>query len=177
MAVRLLIRALVGISLVAGVVPSGTAGAQEALPPRDGPALDSGTSTPKPDTLLDALAKDLRLSLSARPDETTLRLPLAPEEWSFFKGVQPYAAVSPSLVRPVTEGGAGLAAPNRESTEDPWKGLGLGAGVKWRLSDRLDLFGQYLFTTLPGGDAPTSTPIMRRDIENPGVKGGFSIHF
>lgn len=172
------IRALVGVSLVAGALLSRPASAQEALPPTDGPALDSGTATTQPDKrLLDAIAKDLHLSLSAKPEETTLRLPLSPQQWSFFKGVQPYAAVSPSVVRPVTEGGAGLAAPGREPTEEPWKGLGLGAGVTWRLSDRVDLFGQYLFTTLPGAAAPTGSPFMRREIDNPGVKGGFSIHF
>src|SRR5437867_12547970 len=64
MAVRLPIRALVGTWLVVGVVFSQTAGAQGALPPSDGPALDSGTTPLKPYTLLYSPATHLRLSPS-----------------------------------------------------------------------------------------------------------------
>ena len=53
----------------------------------------------------------------------------------------------------------------------------MGAGVKWHLSDRVDLFGQYLFMSLPGSDASTGSPAMRRDVESPGLKAGFSIQF
>ncbi len=167
-----------GLSLVAGGLLGQTAGAQEALPLKDGTAFDNGPSAAKPGhSLLDAIAKDLRLGFLATPDETTLRLPLAPGEWSLLKGVQPYAMLSPSTVRPITEAGIGLAAPARDPAEDPWKGLGVGAGLRWHLSDRLDLFGQYQFMSLPGGSAPTGSPLLRRETESPGVKGGLSIHF
>ena len=111
------------------------------------------------------------------PGHSTVRLPLAPGNWSFFKDVQPYAAFSPSTLKPITEAEPGLAAPPREAGDDPWKGLGVGAGFKWRLSDRVDLFGQYQFMSLPGANAPTGSPFMRRETETPGVKAGFQIHF
>jgi hypothetical protein len=41
----------------------------------------------------------------------------------------------------------------------------------------VDLFGQYQFMSLPGGNAPTGSPFMRRETENPGVKAGLQIHF
>ncbi len=84
---------------------------------------------------------------------------------------------NPSTVKPITGAEPGLAGPLREPAEDSWKGLGLGAGFQWRLSDRLDLFGQYQFMSLPGANAPTGQPLMRRETESPGVKAGFSIHF
>ena len=128
-------------------------------------------------SILDAISKDLHLELWKESDDGTLKLPLAPAEWSFFREVRPYAALSPSVVRPLTDSGAALASPSRETSDDPWKGLGVGAGLKWRLSDRLDLFGQYQFMNLPGANTPTSSPFLRRDVESPGLKGGFSIHF
>ncbi len=171
------IRPLIAVSLLA-VALARPAAAQEAVPLRDDSSADGRTRQAQPDkAFLDALAKDLGLSLSTKPSESALRVPLMPSEWSLLRGMQPYAALSPSAARPVIDGGTALAAPDRETVEDPWRGLGVGAGVKWHLSDRLDLFGQYQFMTLPGGNAPTGSPFIRRDLETPGVKGGFSIHF
>ena len=170
-------RALVAAGLLAAALWGAPAVAQEALPVTNGPA-DVGTQPAPPDRpSLDALARDLGLSLLAKPGETSVRVPLAPRDWSFLKGIEPYATLSPSAVKPILDASTGLAAPDRDFAEDQWKGLGVGAGVRWRLSDRLDLFGQYLFTTLPGAHEPTASPVIRRDSESPGVKGGFSIHF
>ena len=172
------IRALIGASLLAGILVGGTATAQEALPRKDDPSFDLGPNlTSSRASLLDLIAKDVRFDLMAKPDAVTVRMPLAPAGWSLLEGMQPYAALSPSTVKPIGEGGFGLAAPAREATDEPWKGLGVGAGLQWHLSDRLDLFGQYQFVTLPGGSAPTGSPLMRRESESPGVKAGLSIHF
>ncbi len=108
-------------------------------------------------------------------DEATVKVPLAPSDWSLLKDVQPYAALSPSTARVLND--ATLSAANRDAADEPWKGLGVGAGVKWHLSDRVDLFGQYLFMSLPGSNASTGSPLMRRDVESPGLKAGFSIQF
>jgi hypothetical protein len=152
-----------------------TAGAQEPRVSKD--ALDGAPSVAAPDrNFLDSLAKNLNLSLVTTPGQSTVRLPLTPGNWSFFTDVQAYAALSPSTVKPITEA-EGLSAPAREPGEDPWKGLGVGAGLKWRLSDRVDLFGQYQFMSLPGGNSSTGSPFLRRETENPGIKAGLQIHF
>ena len=129
------------------------------------------------DVGLDLIAKDVRFDLLTRPEAVSVRLALTPSDWSLLKGIQPYVALSPSTVRPISESGLGLAAPNRETADEPWKGLGMGAGIQWHLTDRLDFFGQYQFVTLPGASASTGSPIMRRDSDNPGVRAGFSLHF
>lgn len=170
------LRTLLMVPLFACALLAQMAAAQESPSPLD--LIDSGPVTTRSDrSLLDGIAKDLGLTLLADRDQTTFRLPLAPEDWSLLKGMRPYATLSPSTVRPITGAELGLAAPFREAAEDPWKGLGLGAGLRWHLSDRLDLFGQYQFMSLPGANAPTGSLFMRREIENPGPKAGLSIHF
>jgi hypothetical protein len=170
-------RALLGMLLLTGVFGYRVAAAQEALPSKDDRPFTFEPSAPRStQSVLDLLAKDVRFDLLARPDAVTVRLPLAPADWSLLKGMQPYVALSPSTVKPI-EGTFGLATPAREATDEPLKGLGMGAGLQWHLSDRLDLFGQYQFVTLPGGSAATGSPIMRRDSDNPGVRAGFSVHF
>jgi hypothetical protein len=179
MVIRLRVRVVLAMLLAAGSVFGGAVAAEEAIPLKDLTPADLGASPARPEKfLLDAIAKDLRLNLWTRPDETMLRVPLASSEWSLLKGLQPYAALNPRTLRSVIDGAAALAPPDREYAEDPWKGLGVGAGIKWRLSDRLDLYGQYQFMTLPGGSAPSASPFLRPDVEaSPSLKGGFSIHF
>ena len=176
MTVRFWLRTLLMVFLVVGGLLAQAAASQEGLLAVD--AIGSGPGAPKTDpSFLAGIAKDLGLTLLTSPGQATLRVPLAPGDWSLLKGVQPYAMFNPSTVKPITGAEPGLTEPLREPTEDSWKGLGLGAGFKWRLSDRLDLFGQYQFISLPGANAPTGSPLMRRDVESPGVKAGFSIHF
>src|SRR5262249_1336733 len=118
-------------------------------------------------------AKDLGLSLSRSND---LTVPLAPGEWT-LGGLRPYATISPRVWRPVSEGLTGLATPDRETETELGHGLGLGAGVSWRLSNRVDLFGQYLFRANPSGGVAPTNPTLRPDLDAPGLKGGFSIRF
>ena len=75
------------------------------------------------------------------------------------------------------DGLTGLAVPERESTADPSHGLGIGPGLTWHLSDRLDLFGQYLFRATPSSSGPAASPLLQPDAESSGLKGGFSIRF
>jgi hypothetical protein len=81
------------------------------------------------------------------------------------------------VLRSPSDGLIGLAVPDREALTDLSHGLGLGAGFSWRLSDRLDLFGEYLFRAQPGGGVPGTSPVLRPDVEGTGLKGGFSIRF
>ena len=122
-------------------------------------------------------SRDLALT-SKSPGQTTLWLPLTPSEWILFKGMRPFATFSPSTLEPITRPEPRLATTLRDPTaEDSWKGLGLGAGFQWRLTDRLDLSSQYQFMSLPGANAPTGSPYMRRETESPGLKAGLTIHF
>jgi len=174
MSVGLWLRTLLLGPLVAGAFLVQSAAGQDNPSVRVDP--DSGSAAIKLDPLfLDFGAKEQGYSLSS-PRQTTLWLPLAPAEWSLFKGVRPFATISPSTIGPI-RADPGLLGSPRDAPEDSWKGLGVGAGFQWRLSDRLDLFGQYQFMSLPGANAPTGSPLMRRDTEGPGVKAGFSIHF
>ena len=174
-----MLRPLIGVSLLTGLLWAGMAVAQEAFPPKEDPAFTFEPSGARSgDSILDLIAKDVSFfDLKTRPDAVSMRLALTPSDWSLLKGIQPYLALNPSTVRPISESGLGLAAPSREAAEQPWKGLGMGAGIEWHLSDRVDLFGQYQFVTLPGASASTGSPIMRRDSDNPGVRAGFSLHF
>ena len=104
---------------------------------------------------------------------TFVRLPLAPQRWSLFGRLQPYASLSPRAHAPADEV-TGLAAPIRE-TDALSKGLEVGAGVSWHLSDRFELFGEYQLLNMGGRNAPTEGPLGRRDLEAPSLKGGFSI--
>ena len=178
MAVGHEVRLLIAAVLAAAACLGGSADAQEGRP-GSGAAPVPGSSGPaSPDrALLDAMVKDLDLSLSRPGESTSLRVPLTPSEWT-LSGLRPYAAFNPRVLKPVTDGPTGLAAPERESVEDLSHGVGVGAGLRWRLSDRLDLFGEYLFPALPASSAPTSSPALRPDAEAPaGLKGGFSIRF
>jgi opacity protein-like surface antigen len=173
---RYSLRTLMLVALVAGGLLVQTAAAQDVSAAREGLDVRPGGAAPDR-SVLGAVQKTPSFSLLASPDQTTLRLPLAPSDWSLLKGVQPYATLNPSVIKPITGAESGLALPFRESADDSWKGLGIGAGFQWRLSDRLDLFGQYQFVSLPGSNAPTGSPFMKREVESPGLKAGLSIHF
>ena len=96
------------------------AAAEDARPNGGWSLFDDAAVPARPDrTLLTLLGKDLQLKLFTGIDEHTLKVPLAPGEWSFLKDVQPYAALSPSTARVLTD--ATLSAANRETADEPWK--------------------------------------------------------
>src|SRR5262245_60968004 len=176
MNVRHRFRALPLVPLIVGALLVQSAAAQGGPYPKD-PLDSSQASTKANDFSLFEGSKGLALT-SKNPGQSTLWLPLTPGEWSLFKGMRPFATFSPSTLEPITRLEPGVATTLREPTsEDSWKGLGLGAGFQWRLTDRLDLFGQYHFISLPGANAPTGSPYMRRETESPGLKAGLTIHF
>jgi hypothetical protein len=125
-------------------------------------------------SVLGAVARDLGLSLTTRPDEPMVRLPLMPRDWSLWGRVQPYAALSPRVVRPAVEDGTGLTGPVREYRDDLSRGVHLGSGLNWRISDRVEIFGEYFFLPRAGGG---TAPPTSRDVDPPELKGGFSIKF
>ena len=135
----------------------------------------AGAEDPRDQTVLDSAVKDLGLTLLAKPDDTFVRLPLAPQRWSLFGRMQPYASLSPRAHAPAEEVN-GLAAPIRE-TDALSKGVDVGAGLSWHLSDRFELFGEYQLLNMGGRNAQPDVPIGRRDLDAPSLKGGFSIRF
>ena len=137
------------------------------------PLADAGD--PRDQIVLDSVVKDLGLTLLAKPDDTFVRLPLAPQRWSLFGRMQPYASLSPRAQAPAEEV-TGLAAPIRERNALS-KGVEVGAGVSWHLSDRFELFGEYQLLNMGGRNAQPDVPLGRRDLDAPSLKGGFSIRF
>ena len=135
----------------------------------------AGAGDVRDQTVLDSVVKDLGLTLLAKPDDTFVRLPLAPQQWSLFGRMQPYASMSPRARAPAEEV-TGLAAPIRE-TDALSKGVEVGAGVSWHLSDRLELFGEYQLLNMGGRNAQPDGPLGRRDLDAPSLKGGFSFRF
>jgi hypothetical protein len=135
----------------------------------------AGAEDARDQTVLDGVVKDLGFTLLAKPDDTFVRLPLAPQRWSLFGRMQPYASLSPRALAPAEEV-TGLAAPIRE-TDALSKGVDVGAGVSWHLSDRFELFGEYQLLNMGARNAPTEGPLGRRDLDAPSLKGGFSIRF
>jgi hypothetical protein len=176
MAARRLLRPLIAVALVATALLARPAGAEDAR--AASAALPAGevSALPPDKDFLAALASELRLSLSSRPGEVILRMPLAPTEWS-LSGLRPYAALSPRVLKPTMDSLTGLAAPQRELAQDLSHGLGVGPGFTWHLSNRLDLFGQYLFRATPSTGVPADSPTLRPDTDSSGLKGGFSVRF
>ncbi len=128
-------------------------------------------------SVLDAVVKDLGLSLLAKADDSTVRVPLSPRGFTLLGRVTPYASMSPRVFTPGFEDVIGLATPMREPVDELSKGLGLGAGVNWHLSDWLEIFGEYQLFSVRGRGASTDNPLGRREIDSPTLKGGFSIRF
>jgi len=135
----------------------------------------AGAEDPRDQTVLDSVVKDLGLTLLDKPDDTFVRLPLAPQRWSLFGRMQPYASLSPRARAPAEEL-TGLAAPIRE-TDALSKGVDVGAGLSWHLSDRFQLFGEYQLLNMGGRMAPTEGSPGRRELDAPSLKGGLSIRF
>jgi hypothetical protein len=138
-------------------------------------AQPAGAGDPRDQTVLNSVVKDLGITLLAKPDDSFLRVPLAPQRWSLFGRLQPYASLSPRAHAPADEM-TGLAAPIRE-TDALSKGVDVGAGVSWHLSDRFELFGEYQVLNMGGRNAQPDVPLGRRDLDAPSLKGGFSIRF
>jgi hypothetical protein len=138
-------------------------------------APPAGAGDARDQTVLDSVVKDLGITLLTKPDDTFVRVPLAPQRWSLFGRMQPYASLSPRAHAPAEEL-TGLAAPIRE-TDALSKGVDVGAGVSWHLSDRFELFGEYQLLNMGGRNAQPDAPLGRHDFDAPSLKGGFSIRF
>lgn len=143
--------------------------------PRDPSARTA--AVPPVAAALDGIARDLGVSLLAPAEEPTVRVPLKAGDWTLLGRMQPYAALSARTIKPDLLEASGVTAPARESRiDDPSNGVGIGGGLSWRLSDRLDLFGEYLFVPRPRSSS-SSASSTRRDADPPELKGGVTVKF
>jgi hypothetical protein len=126
---------------------------------------------------LRALVSEGELGLYAEPDDPTRRIPLRPRGRGLLGGEWlPYATIRPSgpLFESDTASAAGLHGP--EPRYDLSRGLDVGAGLSWHLSQGLSLFGEYRL--LPIRPAPAGIGDAHgREAEGPELKGGVHIRF
>ena len=126
---------------------------------------------------LRALVSEAELGLYAEPDDPTRRIPLGLRGRGLLGGEWlPYATIRPSgpLFESDTAGAAGLHG--LEPRYDLSRGLDLGAGLSWQLSQGLSVFGEYRF--LPVRPAPVGIGDANgREAEGPELKGGVHIRF
>jgi hypothetical protein len=150
---------------VAALLLSAAAASAQAIDPsrfRDSPA-----GVPDAADQLTRVVKDLGLSLFPGPLGSSLVLPLG------GTGVlRPYAAIGGTLgVTPFED----RLAPY-ENLARPGESAELGAGFSWRLTDRLELFGEYRFLSIrpASDDSGRSTRDADSDTQ---IQGGLSIRF
>jgi len=128
-------------------------------------------STPSPFSYLD-------ISVVRDGTESALRMPLAPGEdardSARFGRFVPYVSVGASLLEQET--GRDATGPPFEDARNPRKGVEIGAGVTWKLFERVELFGEYRFLNVnPDPAESASTGLFRRDLDGPTLKGGINI--
>jgi hypothetical protein len=126
---------------------------------------------------LRALVSEGELGLYAEPDDPTRRIPLGPRGRGLLGGGWlPYATIRPS--GPLFEGDTASAAGlhGLEPRYDLSRGLDVGAGLSWHLSQGLSLFGEYRL--LPIRPAPAGIGDAHgREADGPELKGGVHIRF
>lgn len=128
-------------------------------------------STPSPFSYLD-------VSVVRDGTESALRMPLAPgddaRDSARFSRFVPYLSVGANLLG--LDSGRDATGPLFENARNPRKGVEVGAGVAWKLFERVELFGEYRFLHVnPDPADAASTGLFRRDLDGPTLKGGINI--
>jgi len=136
-------------------------------------AAPARAGDPSERSVLDEITKDLSLNMLAKPDDTLLKVPLAPERWSLFGVLQPYASLSPRVYTPAVDTLGGLGPAIRDPADDPLKAVRLGAGLSLHLSNKLEVFGEYQILNMGAGRGVQ----LEGSLGSPGLKGGFSIRY
>jgi len=139
----------------------GTALAVDASGP-DQPQVPTSRSVP-----------DLRFSISDMPGETTLRLPLSPENAPVYGPFSPYLSLGAKTSQNIPWNST-FSPGLRNDPEGPESDLKLGAGFALPLSDRAQLFGEYNF--LRGRlDPGAGRGLLQRESDGTDFRAGFSI--
>ena len=116
------------------------------------------------------------LSVDRDGAERSLRVPLASREDRRALGrvVVPYLSVgattqADSSIRDNTVLYENVARGQRS-------GMDMGAGLAWKLSERMELFGEYRFLRMnPDPAEAVGSGVLHRDVDGPLLKGGFTI--
>ena len=137
----------------------------------DPPKAADSTPTPSPFSYLD-------ISVVRDGTERALRMPLAPgddaRDSARFSRVVPYLSVGANLLG--LDSGRDVTGPLFEDARNPRKGVEVGAGIAWKLFERVELFGEYRFLHVnPDPADAASTGLFRRDLDGPTLKGGINI--
>lgn len=137
----------------------------------DPPKAADSTPTPSPFSYLD-------ISVVRDGTESALRMPLAPgddaRDSARFSRFVPYLSVGANLLG--LDSGRDATGPLFEDARNPCKGVEVGAGVAWKLFERVELFGEYRFLHVnPDPADAASTGLFRRDLDGPTLKGGINI--
>jgi hypothetical protein len=117
----------------------------------------------------------LDLSVVRDGSESTLRVPLAVREDNRpQRRLVPYLAVGASFLTDSSIRDSGV--PYEDASRAQRSGMDMGAGLAWKLSNRLELFGEYRFLRMnPDPAGAGGTGILHRDTDGPFLKGGFTI--
>jgi hypothetical protein len=118
----------------------------------------------------------LDLSVVRDGTESTLRVPLAPrDDARAASRIVPYLSVGSSFI--VDGDARDRAATLYEDTvRAQRKSMDVGAGLAWRISNRLELFGEYRFLRMSPDPAESiGGGLLHRDVDGPFLKGGFQI--
>jgi hypothetical protein len=125
--------------------------------------------SPSPFSLLD-------LSVVRDGTERTLRVPLAPRDDSRATSrLLPYLSVGSSFLLD-GEGRDPSATLYEDTVRAQRQSMDVGAGLAWRISNRLELFGEYRFLRMnPDPAEAVGGGLLHRDVDGPFLKGGFQI--
>ena len=117
----------------------------------------------------------LDLSVVREGGESTLRVPLAGREDNRTeRRLVPYLSVGSSFLTDSSIRDS--AVPYEDASRQQQSGMDMGAGLAWKLSKRLELFGEYRFLRMnPDLTGAAGSGVLQRDTDGPFLKGGFSI--
>ncbi|HTK92332.1 MAG TPA: hypothetical protein VL948_19025 [Verrucomicrobiae bacterium] len=117
----------------------------------------------------------LDLSVVRDGSERTLRVPLASRDESRAIGrLVPYLSLGSSFLSDSSIRDSGV--PYEDMSRAQKSGMDMGAGVAVKVSKRMELFGEYRFMRMnPDPTEAVGGGVLRRDVDGPYLKGGFSI--
>lgn len=118
----------------------------------------------------------LDLSVVRDGTERTLRVPLAPrEDVRAASRIVPYLSVGSSFLMDGDTRDTGVPL-YEDAVRAQRKGMDVGAGLAWRITNRLELFGEYRFLRMnPDPAESVGGGLLHRDVDGPFLKGGFQI--